>query len=68
MGKTDDLIRSVIAKAKKPISTYEIAKLAGISWGTTTTHCYKLASEGVLACKQEESKTGAKKVLWWLKK
>ncbi len=68
MSKTDDLIKSVLARSKRPFSTYEIAKIAGISWSTANMHCYKLKSEGIADCKEEEGKTGAKKVIWWLKK
>ena len=68
MSKTDDLIKSVLAKPKKPLSTYQIAKLAGISWSTVNMHCYKLKANGIVDCREEESRTGAKKVIWWLKK
>ena len=68
MSKTDDLIRSALARSKKQLSTYEVAKLAGISWSTANMHCYKLKANGIVDCREEEGKTGAKKVVWWLKK
>lgn len=68
MSKTDDLIKAVLVRSKKPLSTYEVAKLAGISWSTVNMHCYKLKSNGIVESKEEEAKTGAKKVVWWLKK
>ena len=68
MSKTGNLIKAALARTKKPLSTYEVAKLAGISWSTTSTHCYRLKAEGLIDSKEEEGKTGAKKVIWWLKK
>ena len=68
MTKAGDLVKAALAKSKRPLSTYEVAKNAGISWSSTIMHCYRLKAEGSLDCKEEEGRTGAKKVIWWLKK
>ena len=68
MTKADELIVEILEKANKPLTTYQIAKEAGISWATVTIHCQKLKYMRVLESSVEESKIGTKKVLWWVKK
>ena len=66
LDKVDDLIKSKLKGLKKPLSTYEIAKNANLSWATANTHCYKLKSFGVIDGKYEEARIGIKRVVWWL--
>ena len=65
-NKVDKLIKDILRKEKK-LSTYEIAKKIGISWGTANSHCYKLKSFGIVDCKNEETKVGMGRIVWWLK-
>ncbi len=65
----DEVTLKILKKHKRPISTYELAKQAGISWSTANTHCYKLKSEGVIKGKLETAKIGnSKKMVWWVGK
>ena len=68
LDKVDELIQSTLKESKKPLSTYEIAKYATLSWSTANTHCYKLKSFGILDGKYEEARIGIKRIIWWLKK
>lgn len=64
-----EVVLKLLRDAKKPISTYEIAKKASISWSTANTHCYKLKDEGIIDGKLEMADVGSsKKMLWWIKK
>ena len=66
MDEIDELIESVLKKAGKPQSTYQVAKDTGLSWSTINVHCYKLKSMGVLGGRLETAKIGQrKKLLWW---
>jgi len=68
LDKVDELIRSTLKSSKKPLSTYEIAKTANLSWATANTHCYKLKSFGIIEGKYEEARIGIKRIIWWLTK
>lgn len=64
----DEMILKVLEEAGRPLSTYEIAKRAGISWGAANMYCYKLKDEGLIEKKVVLPAVGqTKKVLWWLK-
>ena len=64
----DVLTERILASSSKPLSTYEIAKKAKISWPTANTHCYKLKSMGRISCQEEHRAVGVgKRVLWSLK-
>ncbi len=67
LDKVDELIQATLRESKKPLSTYEIAKHAPLSWSTANTHCYKLKSFGILEGKYEEARIGIKRIIWWLK-
>jgi len=67
LDKIDQLIQNVLTEYKKPLSTYELAKTANISWSTTNAHCYKLMSFGIIDGKNEELRIGIKRIVWWLK-
>ena len=63
-----EIIKKILKEAKEPLSTYEIAKKAKISWSTANTHCYKLKDEGVIDGKLEVAEVGSgRKMLWYLK-
>lgn len=62
----DSVIRNVLFKSKKPLSTYEIAKQTGVSWSTANMHCFKLKAQGVFKNKSESSIGRRKKVVWWM--
>lgn len=66
LGKVEKLVFDTIKKAKNPISTYELAKKAKVSWSTANTHCYKLKSLGLIDSKNEEIKIGSKRIVWWI--
>ncbi len=66
LDKVDELIKSKLKGSKKPRSTYEIAKIANLSWATANAHCYKLRSFGIIDGKYEEARIGIKRVVWWL--
>lgn len=62
------IIQKVLKESKEPLSTYEIAKKAGISWSTTNIHCYKLKDDDIIGSKLEVAAIGSgKKMLWFLK-
>ncbi|NOR84745.1 HTH domain-containing protein [archaeon] len=62
-----EVIVRFLKESKTPLSTYEIAKKASISWSTANTHCYKLKDEGIIDGKLEMADVGAsKKMLWWI--
>ncbi len=64
----DVLTERILASSARPLSTYEIAKKAKISWPTANTHCYKLKSMGRISCQEERRDVGVgKKVLWYIK-
>lgn len=65
----DQITQQILKKSKLPISTYELAKQANISWSTANIHCYKLKSEGKIKGKIEQANVGqGKKMLWWIGK
>jgi len=66
LTKTDELILEYLKKVKAPKTTYEIAKALEISWATVNVHCIKLSLHGLIKTKTVVSKTGAKKILWWV--
>ncbi len=64
----DVLTERILASSVRPLSTYEIAKKAKISWPTANTHCYKLKSMGRISCQEEHRAVGiGKKTLWYIK-
>lgn len=64
----DVITERILARAPRPLSTYEIARSAGISWSTANAHCYKLKSIGRIVCEEHRAEVGAgKKMLWSLK-
>jgi predicted transcriptional regulator len=68
LSDVDKRILDILKKAKKPLSTYQIAKKAKITWPTANTHCYKLVSMKLVLNRQEESKHGPnEKIVWWIK-
>ncbi len=65
----DILTEKILRSSKQPLSTYEIAKRAKISWSTANIHCYKLKSEGKIDGKLEKAEVGSgKKMVWWIGK
>lgn len=69
MEMLDEIDRLILKIIKKEGSqtTYQIAKLADISWSTANTHCYKMQAIGVLKGRFEQEKIGARrKVVWRL--
>ena len=66
LSDVDRLILDLLKKTGKPLSTYQIAKRAKITWPTANSHCYKLKSMNMIRNKQEKSKFGSnEKVVWW---
>ena len=68
ISAVDKLIVVALKKSNKPLSTYQIAKSANLSWSTANTHCYKLKSIGMLNMKRVRNHLGQTKVLWNLKR
>ena len=66
LDKIDGLITAVLKKSKRPLSTYEITKQVKISWGTVTSHCYKLKTLGIITSETTPYKTTLKRIQWWL--
>ncbi|OYT27174.1 MAG: hypothetical protein B6U97_02200 [Candidatus Altiarchaeales archaeon ex4484_96] len=64
INAVDRLILLAMKRVNKPLSTYQIAKNANISWSTANTHCYKLKSIGVLDMKRVKNHFGQTKVMW----
>ncbi|MCK5698571.1 MAG: hypothetical protein KAH93_01900 [Candidatus Aenigmarchaeota archaeon] len=65
----DALTERILKTSKQPLSTYQIAKQAKISWSTANIHCYKLKSEGKIDGKMEKAEVGSgKKMIWWIGK
>ncbi|RLG13605.1 MAG: hypothetical protein DRN71_04495 [Candidatus Nanohalarchaeota archaeon] len=65
----DALTQKILKTSNLPLSTYQIAKQAKISWSTANIHCYKLKSEGKIDGKMEKAEVGSgKKMVWWIGK
>ncbi len=65
----DTITQKILKTSRQPLSTYEIAKRAKISWSTANIHCYKLKSEGKINGKLEKAEVGSgKKMIWWIGK
>ncbi len=63
------IIQKILGESKEPLSTYEIAKKANLSWSTVNIHSYKLKDQGIIDCRLEVAEVGSgKKMLWFLKK
>lgn len=43
-----------ILKKHEWLTTYEITKKIGVSWGTANTYCFMLKSEGKIELKEDE--------------
>ena len=68
LSEIDKKILELLKKAKKPLSTYQVAKKSNVTWPTAISHCYKLKSLGLIKSKYEKSKFGSKeKMVWWAK-
>ena len=67
LGKVGKLVLDALKRSKRPLSTYEVAKLLNISWSTANTHCYIMKSLGIVDSKNEETKVGMKRMVWWAK-
>ena len=68
LSEIDKKILEILKKTKKPLSTYQIAKRASVTWPTAISHCYKLKSLDLIESKYEKSKFGPKeKMVWWIK-
>jgi DNA-binding CsgD family transcriptional regulator len=66
LSDVDKRILSLLKQSKEPLSTYQIAKMADVTWPTANSHCYKLKSMNKVESKLEKSKFGSKeKVVWW---
>ena len=64
----DQLTQNILKNSSQPISTYELAKQAKISWSTANIHCYKLKTQGKIKGKLETARVGSgNKMLWWIK-
>lgn len=65
----DLVTEQVLSRASRPLSTYELAKMAGVSWSTANAHCYKLKSLGKIRGREEQASVGeGRKMLWSLAK
>jgi len=65
----EEAILEVLRKADRPMTTYQIAKKVGASWGSVNTACYKLKDAGLVERDVITPKIGrGKKVVWWVKK
>ena len=66
LSDLDRRILDILKLSKDPLSTYQIAKQANITWPTANIHCYKLKSMNKIESRQEKSKFGPlDKVVWW---
>ena len=67
INEVDKIIVDLLEKEKKPLSTYQIAKKTGISWGTVHTHCYKLKDMGMIKGQEKVTRVEKKKkMVWWI--
>lgn len=65
----EEAIIEVLRKADRPMTTYQIAKRVGASWGSVNTACYKLKDADVIEQDIIIPKIGnGKKVVWWMKR
>lgn len=62
----DSVMQDVLRKSRKPISTYELAKKAGVSWSTANIHCFKLKTAGVVKNKVEQKIGSRTRIVWWM--
>lgn len=67
MEMLDEIDRLILKIMKKegPITTYQIAKMADISWSTANTHCYKMQAINVVKGRFEQEKIGARRKVVW---
>lgn len=66
---TDKLAKKILKESDKPISTYELAKRAKISWSTANMHLFKLMAFGVITGEEEETNVGpGRKMMWRIKR
>lgn len=64
-GEIDKLILKLLGE-RGPMTTYQLAKAAGLSWATVNVHCYKLKLQGLI--RGELKKTiSERKMVWSLK-
>jgi len=66
LPQVEKLILEYLSTVKEPKTTYEIAKALGISWATVSLHCTRLRAMGLIKSEEKISKTGAKKIVWWV--
>ena len=66
LPKTEKMIIDYLSSVKTPQTTYQIAKALGISWATVSLHCTRLKSLGLIKSEERVSKTGSKKIVWWI--
>ena len=63
-----EVATEILRSADRPISTYELAKRAKVSWSTMNMHCFRLSAKGVIKGREEKAPVGlGKKMLWSLK-
>jgi predicted transcriptional regulator len=66
---TDKLAEKILKESSRPISTYELAKRAKISWSTANMHLFKLMAFGVITGVEEETNVGpGRKMMWRIKR
>ncbi len=68
LSPIDGVIVKVIKGARRPVSTYKLAKETKLSWSTVNSHCYKLKSFGILDMTSNRTPFGQKKMLWTVAK
>lgn len=67
--KSDTAAEKILRNSQRPLSTYEIAKRARMSWSTANMHLFKLMAFGVVHGLEEDSSVGTgKKMVWWVNK
>ncbi len=65
MNSLDERIVKILIESPTPLSTYEIAKKAGVSWSTANVHLKDLLLKGKVKSKEEFVKN-KKRLVWWV--
>ncbi len=66
LDRIDELVIDILTKSDKPLTTYKIAKEAGVSWSTVNIHCYRLKSMDMLREEVVNHEHGRKRIYWEL--
>jgi len=65
ISEMDQNILKILRESSEPLSTYEIAKKANVSWSTANIHLKDLLIKGIIKSKEDSVKS-KKRIVWWI--